>query len=367
MENIIFKARVGSHAYGTNIEGSDEDFKGIYLQSPEDILENGYQEQICVNKDEVYYELRRFIELALTANPTMLELLFMPEDCIIYKHPVFDKLLEIKDEFLSKKCKHSFSGYAYSQIKKAGGLQKKMNWENSRIERKTVLDFCYVYSQNQSIPLRKWLKDKNYLQELCALTSLPHFRYMYNVYYDHNKDLARDNPRDAKNEDFTFAGIVSNEDKANDICLSEVPEWYRNMCEGLMYFNKDEYSVHCKDYLQYKEWLAKRNKQRYVDVEDHGQRIDGKNLLHCYRLLETGLEILKDHKLEVRRPNAQFLIEIRKGKHNLEELLKNAEIKLEELHSIYDSSTLRHSVDYKKIKRVVVDVRKEFYKPILTA
>lgn len=52
MQNIIFKAKVGSHAYGTNVEGSDEDFKGVYIQSPEDILEHGYQEQFSLNKDE---------------------------------------------------------------------------------------------------------------------------------------------------------------------------------------------------------------------------------------------------------------------------------------------------------------------------
>ncbi len=46
MENIIFKALVGSHSYGTNIEGSDKDFKGIFIQSPEDCLEKGYCQQI---------------------------------------------------------------------------------------------------------------------------------------------------------------------------------------------------------------------------------------------------------------------------------------------------------------------------------
>ena len=86
--DVIYKVRVGSHSYGTNIEGSDEDFKMIYLQKAEDVLNYGYQEQVNLTKDSTAYELKRFIELCCTGNPTMLELLYSPEDCIIYKHPI---------------------------------------------------------------------------------------------------------------------------------------------------------------------------------------------------------------------------------------------------------------------------------------
>jgi hypothetical protein len=85
----------------------------------------------------------------------------VPEECIIYKHPVLDELFENRDKFLTKKCKHSFGGYAVQQIKKAKGLDKKMNWEKGRVVRKTPIDFCYVYLGNeQTIPLRNWLEIK---------------------------------------------------------------------------------------------------------------------------------------------------------------------------------------------------------------
>ena len=158
IKGIVFKCIVGSHAHGTNIEGSDIDYKGVYLQDPEDILNNGYREQVTITDDEVYYEIRRFIELLNTGNPTMLELLFSPEDCIQYKHPVMDILLKHRDKFLSKSCKYSFGGYAITQIEKAQGLEKKMNWEKSDTERKTVLDFCNIsigYGKSQS--LTEWL------------------------------------------------------------------------------------------------------------------------------------------------------------------------------------------------------------------
>lgn len=142
--NIIYKVKVGSHAYGTNIPESDEDFKMIYLQKPEDVLNYGYQEQVNLSKDCTAYELRRFIELCCTGNPTMLELLYSPEDCVVFKHPIFDLILDNRNKFLSKSCRWSFGGYAISQIEKAKGLNKKMNWEKDRVIRRNPIDFCYV-------------------------------------------------------------------------------------------------------------------------------------------------------------------------------------------------------------------------------
>ncbi len=363
MKNIIFKALVGSHAYGTNIEGSDKDYKGVYIQSPEDVLQNGYIEQIEVSKDETYYELKRFVQLCCTGNPTMLELLYTPEDCVIYKHPVFQFLITNKHSFLSKSCKYSFGGYAYSQIVKAKGLNKKMNWEKSKTERKTVLDFCYVYDNlNYTVEdLKSWLKKENYDQKYIGLTSLPHFRYMYNIYYDDLNEIKSTNPRYSDIEIFNYKGIIQDVENSNDISLSEVPEYQRKNCKGLMYFNKDEYSRHCKDYKSYQEWLLNRSTQRYIDIEQHNQKIDGKNLLHCYRLLETGIEIAKEEKIIVRRPNAQYLREIRKGKHNLDKLLEETDIKLQELNEAFDSCNLREHADKDFLYKLIPEIREKFY------
>jgi hypothetical protein len=38
--------------------------------------------------------------------------------------------------------------------------------------------------------------------------------------------------------------------------------------------------------IEYQEWLQKRNLQRWVDVKSHDQKIDGKNMMHCYRLVQ---------------------------------------------------------------------------------
>ena len=83
----------GSHAYGTNIETSDTDYAGVFIQSVDDILGNKYVEQVNDDKNDiVIYELRRFLELLGKNNPTVLELLNTPEDCVIYKDPIFDTI-----------------------------------------------------------------------------------------------------------------------------------------------------------------------------------------------------------------------------------------------------------------------------------
>src|SRR5688572_31031736 len=112
---VIFGAIVGSHAYGTNVEGSDIDRKWVYVQSPMDLFINGYRQQVEIGKDEVAFELSRFLELAKKANPTVLELMFTPDDCVIYEHPTWSLIRNLRKQFLTKECRWSFVGYAISQ------------------------------------------------------------------------------------------------------------------------------------------------------------------------------------------------------------------------------------------------------------
>lgn len=59
----IFKAIVGSRAYGTDIETSDTDYKGVYMQSTDDLISFGYKEQ----KDENKYVCHHYINTMLAA------------------------------------------------------------------------------------------------------------------------------------------------------------------------------------------------------------------------------------------------------------------------------------------------------------
>lgn len=172
----------GSHAYGTNLPTSDTDYSGVFVQNLDSILGVSYVEQINDDKNDiVIYELRRFLELLAKNNPTVLELLNTPDDCVVYKHPIFDKILENKDNLLTKICANSFGGYAKEQISKAKGQNKKQNWEKDKVTRKDVLDFCYVIEGEKSISWKVWNEDFQYDEKFIGIVNVPNARDIYAV------------------------------------------------------------------------------------------------------------------------------------------------------------------------------------------
>jgi hypothetical protein len=117
-------------------------------------------------------------------NPTVLELLNSPEDCVVKKHPLFDLILDNKHKFITKVCKNSFGGYAIQQIKKAKGLNKKLNWESDKIIRKDILDFTYVIQGEKSTPWKSWNKNKGLEEKFCGIINVPNAKDVYTLYFD---------------------------------------------------------------------------------------------------------------------------------------------------------------------------------------
>jgi len=341
----IFKTIVGSQAYGTNTASSDVDYKGVFVQNPLEILTFNYKEQIEVSKDEMYFEVRRFLQLLQSANPTMLELLYMPQECVITQEKEFDLIIAQRERFLTKKCFQSFAGYASAQIKKAKGLDKKMNWEKQKVERKTPLHFCYVIEGVRS----KALLSEFSMEELkqAGLSHIQNGTGLFGMFLD-KKDV------------FQFKGLINEDETSTSLRVDSIPtEWYAeyNSQPIMVWYNKNGYETHCKDYKEYQIWLETRNTQRYVDIEGHQQQIDGKNLLHCRRLLDMAKEIVVEHTIQVRRPNVEELLAIRKGKVDLESIISRAEEDLLELEELYKKSSLPEEVDWGFVNSLLEEIR----------
>lgn len=341
---IIFSAVMGSHAYGTSMPTSDVDLRGVFIQPIEDILGFGYVDQVAdKTNDIVFYEIKRFLELVQTNNPNILELLNAPEDSIKFKDPLFDLVLDQKDEFITKQCKNSFAGYAIGQIKKARGYNKKINWEEKKMVRRTVLDFCYVLVGNDTVELKKWLI---FPQESIGLAKIDHAHDLYAMY---------------ANPDDTKWGIVSDEETANDVQLWSIPKNAEFL--GHLTFNKDAYSTHCKQYAEYNEWLENRNEDRFKMNKEHGKNYDSKNMMHTFRLLNMATEIAEG-KIIVRRPEEELktLMAIRKGEYDYDKLLEEAEAKIANLDELFDNSNLPNKVDREFIDNLLVTIRKLRYR-----
>ena len=347
---LLFECISGSKAYGTNLPTSDTDIKGVFVLPEEEYLGLQYVEQLNnESNDIVYYELKRFIELLNRNNPNLLEMLNAPEDCILYKHPLFDQIKP--DLFLSKLCKETFAGYAISQIHKARGLNKKiLNPVEPR--RKDVLDFCYITSGADAIAAKDWFVTQGMQQEYCGLVNVPHMRNVYALYYDAQAATTQEQER------IGFKGIYRKE-ASNDVALSSVPKGMLPLT--YLYFNKDGYSTYCKDYKEYWEWVDKRNDERYANTMQHGKNYDAKNMMHTIRLLEMASEIALQGKVIVRRPNRDFLLQIRRGEFSYEELVEMAEEKTRQMEELYKQSLLPNQPDYAAVNALLVYIRKKWY------
>jgi len=364
MEQIIFSGIVGSHAHGTATETSDKDIATIYMCDKADLLGLEYKEHDDIDKDNRRYELGKFIKLLMVGNPNMLELLYLPEDCILQTSEQWKEIVRNRDKFLTKQLKRTFSEYAKTQISKAKGLNKKINWEKEKTERKTVLDFCYYlpcyYEKSEktvAYPVKTWLKENEYSQEQCGLVGIDHFRYCYLLYIDEKQGFKSDNPRFKEIEGFNFKGIVSNEDIANDIALSSVPAYC--LPRGILYFNKDGYSSHCKDYREYQEWIRKRNENRYNTNKEHGQEYDSKNIAHVVRLLKTARDIVEKNTICVRRSaeEVDYILKIKKGQENLEKLVDWADEEYKQLEILFEKSNLPEEVDKNFCNKLLIQLR----------
>jgi hypothetical protein len=369
----------GSHAYGTNVPTSDTDYAGVFIQSEDDILGLKYKEQVNDDSnDTVIYELRRFLGLLGTNNPTVLELLNTPEDCVIYKDPVFDFILENREKFITKLCANSFGGYAKQQISKAKGQNKKQNWEKDKVTRKDVLDFVYVIEGEKSIPWKVWNEEGGYEEKFCGVVNVPNAREVYAVYFDKLsyscfsnslpvkiRQRMRKHVIDKSLSFLSYKGLVKtgegdNVAESNALRLSSIPKGETPICN--IVYNKDGYSQHCKDYKSYEDWLENKNDSRWVDVKSHGQKIDGKNMMHCKRLMGMAREIAEGKGIVVRRPDAEYLISIRKGEVDLQTLIDDVETEIKEIDRLFSESDLPDSVDMEFIHNLIVKIRKQIYK-----
>lgn len=310
VDNVILKVKAGSHLYGLNTASSDEDFIGIYLNTPEEMLglnSSEFIDESIVSKREdcnkndkdavdcTYHELRKYCKLALNANPTMLELLFADEKNIVECNEYGRMLLNNKHLFLSTKIKHSYVGYAFSQKKKS-----QVKSENLRdlyfardefVKIKNKSDMLYDYLE----VIRKSLGDKNW-----------------------------------KHPDYIqFGDLRFNNQKVRD-AISKID-------------NRIDKASHRAD-----------------GMLEHG--MDFKFISHTLRLLSEGEELLTTGDLKFPLKERDLLLSIKLGELKPSEVMKiidEREEKLEKIH-LENTSPLPHKPDFNSVNDMVVSIYKEY-------
>lgn len=405
---IAYEYVRGSHAYGTNVETSDKDIGGVFI-CPKDMimgLRMGYVEQVDDERhDTVYYELGRWIELLMKSNPTALESLFVPTDCIIGDvHPAVQLILDNRDKFITKQCLDPLLGYSFNQIKKAKGLKKKINIPED-FQRKDILDFCYTFKGQGSQPIKDFLKEHNLDQKYCGLVNIPNMKDMFGVYYDFAayfkfefldkgiyKELTLDNfwnwctdmkfrtinsdkfmgyeycvesyNRINNKEFFHYSGIVHPDEitKSNTVRLSSIPKGELPIC--FMEYNKDAYASHCNDYKEWVEWKKNRNPVRYENNKGHNY--DSKNLMHTVRLMEMGIELAEGKGFNIRRTgdDVKHLLAIRNHEIPYADIMKEAEDLKARFDQIVKNTVLPEKIDQDYVNDLLLKAHELAYETL---
>lgn len=411
---LIYEYIRGSHAYGLNKENSDIDTAGVYIEPIEQILGLGidFQEEISDEKhDNVWFSLRKFMTMLLSSNPTVLESLFIPEDKVIYEHPIMTEIKKNKYAFVTKDCFKPFIGYAKQQIIKARGLNKKI--VNPVYERLGPLDFCYTYYNQGSTKIKNWLEYRGLKQKYCGLVNIPNMRDNYGMYYDfgnhmlnenitvddlehaiynsHHGDAIYDfaqfiieyanriNAQNSLNSEIIiggnmtirkafalvnsnpigYKGIVGEDGNSNELRLSSVEKDIIPICH--LSYNKDGYIKHCKDYKDYKDWEKYRNPERYKDNISHDKNYDCKNMCHSVRLMNMGLEIAKTGEVNVDRTNIdrEFLMKIRNAEFSYDYLIDYLDSKKNEMEIAMKESILHEHINVEYVNNLLLEIRKK--------
>jgi hypothetical protein len=242
--------------------------------------------------------------------------------------------------FLSKLCAKTFGEYAMGQIRKARGLNKKIVNPQPE-ERRPMLDFCHVPEGQGSVPVLEWLGARGIDPKKCSLTAVQHAAGMFAIY---------DDPRSQSR------GLVSPKDP-DTLVFSSVPK--EALPVTWMHFNRDAFQAHCKAHREYWEWVGQRNPERYATNAQHGRGYDSKNLMHTLRLLDMAGEIAREGALRVRRPDRDFLLRVRAGEFEYEDLVAKAERQLVEVQGAFERSALPDQPDRAKVDALLIQVREE--------
>ena len=261
--NIILLGLGGSYAYGTNVESSDVDIRGIALNSKSDLLgmTAGFDQVVNNETDTTIYSLNKIIKLFINMNPNTCELLGLKPEHYLYLSPIGKELLDNKKLFLSRRAQYSFGGYAFAQLRR---LDNKAVRSVSQAEREqhilnSITSAYYSLSEKYES-----LKDEDYI----------------NLYLDDS------NQPDLDKEIFI------------DTRLSHYPlRDYKNMWSDM------------KTIISTYDKIGHRNTHA---IEKNKL---GKHMMHLIRLYLMCIDILEKEEINTyREKDIPFLMDIRNGK-----------------------------------------------------
>jgi uncharacterized protein len=124
VQNILLSGVVGSTAYGLAHAGSDVDRLGLFAAPTEELhgLYPPQESHVSTAPDRTLHEAAKWCRLALGGNPTVTELVWLPDELYEVRTPLGDELMDIRTTFLSaRRVRDAYLGYATQQFRRLLG------------------------------------------------------------------------------------------------------------------------------------------------------------------------------------------------------------------------------------------------------
>ena len=341
---MLYLCQHGSKAYNCHKEDgtSDDDYKSIFIPPAKyftGFLHTCDQIELkAPNPDCVIYNIKKFFQLACSANPNLLEMLYVKPEYRLYVHPLMEKILENRDKFLSTKVRFSYGGFAFDQMRR---VKLHRSWLLTKMQAPPT-------REEFGLPSEPVIGMEN-LKAAMSVVDKELDRFNFNFMEDLTNDQ-RIEIKNAMHEMLTNMQIFHGD--LFEACAKKV-----NMDDNLIFIlqKEREYKGKQENWRKYCDWKKNRNPERAKDEERIG--FDCKFGYHIYRLYTTCKEILIEGKINVFREDRDEIMKIRRGEwtfEQLDEFVINAD---KELQILYETTKiLPKSPDVKFLDKLCQDI-----------
>lgn len=339
----------GSHAYGMSTPQSDIDIRGIcvapmrvrcgiyerFEQTEDDsfidsdignIIEQKAGRSVLPDEtiDCTIYDVSKAIKLIGDCNPNMLEIVFAHDNDVVFCNGVGDMLRDNQKLFLSLKAKHTYVGYATSQLKRIerhrayllGPIPTKPSRTDYGLpEHESVIpkDQRDLINEHIKGRIRSWGVDDLELSQAARITLNENLR-AFRCSVLNCDDLKLDQ----KLEDSAAASLGIDESMRKAL---HAERSYRHALS---------------EFRSYQRWETERNPKRKALEAQYG--FDTKHASHLIRLARTGVELLETGTINVKRDDAEELLSIRRGARSFDELKEESEQLFSRMNVLYSEN-----------------------------
>jgi predicted nucleotidyltransferase len=369
----IFVALSGSHAHGTARSDSDVDLRGVCVaplgvrlsyrdafEQHEAPLEGALWAQVrdalfehptaraaaATKVESVLFDLAKLVKLCSNANPNALEILFSDERDWLFCTPLWRRLYAERHRFLSAKVEQTYLRYALSQLKR---IKTHRSWLlNPPAKAPTRADF--------GLPEQATLgaDERNRIEQAIA---------------QRTRSWGIDTLEMSKPDRIALTARLTEFWSDVLVCRkNEVDEHQREVSAESLGIPRRllqaldaerRYRAARAHWESYLRWKEERNRDRARLESEFGY--DTKHAAHLIRLMRTGIELLETGDLQVRRPDAPELMEIRDGKYSYDELAAETERLESAMKTAAEASALPPDVDHAALDELLVRLLKDFY------